>query len=125
MTTRDIAVEVEHVETHRTKKVKKEMSDLEKFITEGNEKADELAKAGARLDEGFKAEARAETIQQEREEVCAALLYAASFHYLVEEWKDGVELKPKPKKCGSLWTRKVRRRNIERNGVLKPTGIGA
>ena len=48
------------------KKDKKEMSLFEKFITEGNEKADELAKAGAMLDEGFMAVARAKTVQQER-----------------------------------------------------------
>ena len=46
------------------------------------------------LDEGFMAEARAETMRQEREEVCVALQYAASFHCLVEEWKDCEELKP-------------------------------
>ena len=49
------------------------------------------------LDEGFMAEARAKTMQQEREEVSLALQYAASFHCLVEEWKDCEELKPKPK----------------------------
>ena len=43
------------------------------------------------------AEAKAETMQQEREEVYAALQYAASFQCLVEEWKDCEELKPKPK----------------------------
>ena len=37
-------VEVEHVKAHRTKKDKKEMSHLEKFVTEGSEKEDELAK---------------------------------------------------------------------------------
>ena len=42
---------MEHVKAHRTKKEKQEMSHLEKFVTEGNEKADELAKAGAMLDE--------------------------------------------------------------------------
>ena len=77
-------VEVEHVKAHRTKKYKKEMSHFERFV---NEKADELAKAGAMLDAGFMAEARAKTVQQEREEVCVALQYAASFHCLVEEWK--------------------------------------
>ena len=46
-----ILVEVEHVKAHRTKKDKKEMSQMEKFVTDGNEKADELAKAGAMLDE--------------------------------------------------------------------------
>ena len=40
---------------------------------------------------------RAETVQQEREEVYAALQYAASFHCLVEEWTDSEELRPKPK----------------------------
>ena len=37
-------VEVEHVKAHRTKKDKKEMSHFERFVTEGNEKADVLAK---------------------------------------------------------------------------------
>ena len=79
-------MEVEHVEAHRTKKDKKEMSQFEKFVTDGNEKADELAKAGVMLDEGFMAETRAKTVQQEREEMYAALQCAASFHCLVE-WK--------------------------------------
>ena len=39
--------------THRTKKEKKDMSHFEKFTTEGNEKADELAKEGALLDKWF------------------------------------------------------------------------
>ena len=43
------------------------------------------------------AEARAETMKQERGEVYVALQYAASFHCLAEEWKDCEELKPKPK----------------------------
>ena len=82
---------------HRTKKAKKHMSQFEKFVTEGNEKADELAKAGAMLDEGHMAEAKAETAQQEREDVYAALQYAASFHCVVEQWKDCEDLRPKPK----------------------------
>ena len=41
------------------------MSQFEKFVAEGNEKADELAKAGAMLNKGFMAEAKAETLQQE------------------------------------------------------------
>ena len=97
LTARDTKVRVEHVKAHRTKKENQEVSHIEKFVTEGNEKADDLAKAGAVLDEGFMAEARAEAVQQEREEVYAALQYAASFHSLVEEWKDCEGLKPKPK----------------------------
>ena len=68
-TSKEILVEVEHVKAHRTKKDKKEMSQFEKFVADGNEKADELAKAGAMLDEGFMAQVRAKTVQQEREEV--------------------------------------------------------
>ena len=77
---------------------RKHMSHVQKFVTDGNEKADELAKEGALLDEGFfLAEARAKTMQQEREDVYAALQHAASFHCSVEQWKDCDELKPKPK----------------------------
>ena len=90
-------MEVEHVKAHRTKKEKVKMTQLERVVTEGNDMADELAKTGAMLNESFMAEARAETIRQEREDVYAALQYAASFHCLVEEWKDCEELKPKPK----------------------------
>ena len=87
LTARNITVEVEHLKAHRTKSEKKE-----KFVTEGNEKV----QAGAMSDEGFMAEARAETMQQERGEVYAAMQYAASFHCLVEQWKDCEELKPEP-----------------------------
>ena len=47
----ELLIEVEHVEAHRTKKERRHVSPLGKFITEGNEKADELAKEGAMLDE--------------------------------------------------------------------------
>ena len=63
------------------------MPHFEKFVIDDNEMADELAKAGAMLDEGFMAEVRSKTFQQERGEVYAALQYAASFHCLVEEWE--------------------------------------
>ena len=71
---------------------RQQMSLFEKFITAG---AEELAKDGAIWDGGFMAQARASTIQQEREEVYGALQYAASCHCFVEEWKDCEELKPK------------------------------
>ena len=64
---RGILMEVARVKAHRTKKEKDKMTQLERFVTEGNEKADELAKAGAMLDEGFVAEVRADAIKQERE----------------------------------------------------------
>ena len=84
------------------KKEKKDMSHFERFVPESNEKADELTKAGAMLDEGFMAETRAVTMQQELEEVFAALQFGASFHCLVEEWKDCEELKSKHKEKWSF-----------------------
>ena len=79
--------------TARSKK-KKQMTQFERFVIERNEMVDELAKAGGMMDEGFMAEARAETRKQEREEVYVAFQHAASFHCLVEEWKDCEELMP-------------------------------
>ena len=76
------------------------MSQFEKFVTEGNEKADELGKEGGWF--------LAETMQQEKEEVYAALQNAASFHCLVEQWKECEELKPKPKEKLILWIRRGR-----------------
>ena len=49
----EILVEVEHVRAHRTMKDEKDESHFEKFVTDGDEKADELAKEGAMLDEGI------------------------------------------------------------------------
>ena len=94
---RYILVEVAHFKAHHTKKEKEKMTKIERFVTEGNQKADELAKAGAMLDEGFMAEVTAVSVKQEREEVYVALQYTASFNCLVEEWKDCEELRPKPK----------------------------
>ena len=69
---RGILMEVEQVKAHRTKKEKENMSQFEKFVAEGGWKADDLVKAGAMLDEAFMAEARANTMQQERDEVYVA-----------------------------------------------------
>ena len=66
---KEMLVEIEHVEAHRTKKDKKEMSQFEKFVFDGNEKADELATARAMLDGGLMAETRAKTVQRERRSV--------------------------------------------------------
>ena len=44
------------------------------------------------------AQLRASTVQQVKVEVHAALQYAASFHCLVEEWKDCAEPEPKLEK---------------------------
>ena len=100
LTSKEILVEVEQVKAYLTRKDKKD----------GNEKADELAKARAMLDEGLMAQTRARTVQQE-EEVYAALQYAASFHFLVEEWKDCEELK--------LQSKEVDFRGREKGEVMK------
>ena len=88
----------------------------ENTYTDGDEKADEFTKAGAMLDEGFMAQTRANTVQQEREEVYAALKCAAGFHCLVKERQDFEELKPQPKEqctCGQ-----AKRGNTASNGTV-------
>ena len=115
-------MEVEHVKAHCTEKDKKDMLQFETFVTEGNEKADELAKAGALLDEGFMAETRATTVQQEREEVHAAQPAVTSW------WRNGKIVKSSnrsQKKHGFSCVRKGTKRSIERNGVQKPPSIDA
>ena len=62
---------------------------LEKLATEGNEKADELAKDGAMMGGGKMTQIRASTVQQRREEVYAALQYAA-FNV---SWRNGTTVK--------------------------------
>ena len=71
---RDISVEVADV------KAEKHVA-IEMFVTEGNEKADDLAKARAMLDEGFMAVARAETMK--RAEVYVALQHASRLVFFV------------------------------------------
>ena len=86
-----------------------------------NETTDELAREGAMMDGGVMAQVRASTVQQEREDVCAALQYAASLHCLVEGWRDGEELKPKPKEKWTLVNKKgeVRKHRTEWCAVSK------
>ena len=63
-----VLLEVEHVKAHRSKKEVQEMKLFEGFVTEGNERADELAKDGAMLDGGEMTQKRASSVQQRREE---------------------------------------------------------
>ena len=76
---------------------------FEKFVTEVNVKADDLAKDGAMMDGGGMAQIRATTVQQKREEVHAALQCAASFFRFVEDWHDCAEVMPKPKYGSQEW----------------------
>ena len=76
-------------------------------------------------DEGFMADTRAKTMQQEREEVYVALQHAASIHCLVEGWKDCEELRSKPKEQWVFVEKKGEIRCIEQSGVRKQISIGA
>ena len=120
---KEILVEVDHVKAHRTQKEKKEMSHFERFVTEGNEKADELAKEGAMLDEWFMTKARAETAQQQKNKCMQPCSLQSSF---IAWWKNGKIVKSRSqKKSGFSWISKERRRSIERSGVLRPPSINA
>ena len=57
---------------------------------------------------------KASAVRHNREELYAALWYAASLHCLVEAWHDCGELKLKP---WFLWIEKEKPRSIVRNGV--------
>ena len=95
---RGILVEVEHVKAHRTKKGKDNMSQFERFVTEGNEKEQCWMKGLWQ--------------RQERK---------LSFHCLVEQWKNCEELRPKPKEKW-IFVDQKRGRNIEQSGVRKSIG---
>ena len=103
---KELSVEVEHVTVHRTKKDKKDMSHFEKFATEGNEKADELAKVGATLDEGFMAEAR--TVQQERRSV-RSLAVCSQRSLFGGRMERIVKSSSRSQKKGDLWTREEKK----------------
>ena len=101
LTTKEVFVEVEHVKAHRTKD-KKEMTQFEKFVTDGDERADELAKEGAMLDEGLMAQGKSKNDSAgARRGARSPAVRSQFFQCLVEEWKDCEVLKPQPKE---KWT---------------------
>ena len=63
------------------------MTQFERFVTEGNEQLDELAKAGAMMDEGFLAEVRAEFLEQEYTQPCSLQLVSIVW------WRNGKTVK--------------------------------
>ena len=66
-------------------------------------------------------ETRPKAVQQEREEVYAAMQHAASFHCLVEQRKDFEDSGRTVE--SSLLKRSVMKQRIKRGGVRKLTGI--
>ena len=81
-------------------------------------------KDGAMLDRGEPAQIRASAVQQRREEVPAALPYAAGFHCL-EERHDCEERKPKPKAKADLCGQETGREASHKNGVHQRANIAA
>ena len=90
----DMLIEVEHVKAHRTEKETQQLSLFEKFFTEGNEKADELAKEGAMLDGGVVAQARARTGPAGKRRSVCSFAVCSQFSLLVEVWTECQELEP-------------------------------
>ena len=80
-------LDVKHVKVHHTDKEKKTMTQMQEFVMEGNEKADEFAKEGTDVDGGHMAAAKALTSTQLRS-VCFFFEFAAHFHVQVEHWND-------------------------------------
>ena len=76
---------------------KEHISQFERFVTEGNEKADELAKAGAMLDEGFMAEARAKTMAAGKRAGVCSFAVCGQLPLLGKTMEGCEEFKPKPK----------------------------
>ena len=76
---------VKLVTAYLSKEEKQEVSLLQLFVTEGNEKADEFVNVGSMMDGGEMEEIDACTVQQRWEDIYAALKCAASFRCLVED----------------------------------------
>ena len=110
LTARNTTVEVGHVKAHCTKKEKKVMSHFEKFVTEGNEKADDLAKGLWQ---------KREQRQRSRSEKRCTQPCSTQPGFTVW-WRNGKivkNLRPSQKKSGSSWISKIRTKH--RNGVVR------
>ena len=79
---------------------------------------DELGKDVAVMDGGERAQIRANTVHQNRKEVCAALYKTTSFHFLVKELRDCEELMPQPKEKCTFKAKKNRGSKDASNGVV-------
>ena len=96
-TSEDILVEVEQVKAHRTNKGTKEMSNLRSLSLVAMRKR----MTWQRQEQCWTKDSwrkRQQRQSSKREKKCTQPCgYAASFHWLVEEWKDCEELTLKPK----------------------------
>ena len=92
-----VLLEVEHVKAHRSKKEVQEMKLFERFVTEGNERADELAKDGAMLDEAKRLRKGPAPFNREGRRFKRHYTARSAFPVLVVEWSDCEALKLQPK----------------------------
>ena len=88
LNSKDIVFEVEHVKAHGTEKERKICRTLRNMLLMAIRKRTSQPNNARYGMKDFIAQARASTVQQESEEVYAALQFAASFHCLVDVWKD-------------------------------------
>ena len=114
---KDILVEVEHVEAHRTKKDKKEMSHLRSLSPMAMRKRMSWQgryDVGRRICGGSEGKNGAA-----RERDFCSLQFAASILCLVQSRSRS------QKKSGFSWITKGKKRNIGRSGVLRATNTVA
>ena len=83
------------------RRTRKRCRILRKFVTDGNEKADELAKTGAMLDEGFMAADKSKSGSAGARRGVRSLAVRSQFSLQSGGRKDCEELKPQPKE---KWT---------------------
>ena len=93
------------------------MSQFERFVSEGNEKADELAKAGACWTKGLWQKQEQKRCSRKERRCIQLLQNTVSFHCMVVRWKDCDELEPQPEKTVNFRGTRVSKRSAERSGV--------
>ena len=125
LVSKEIWVEVEHVRAHRTKKDQKEMSNFEKFVTEGNEKAGEVAKAGAsNVGRMFYGGNESKDSSTREREIRGACRFAVRSKFsLFGGRMEGLRRAQAEKENRFSWIRKEKKRSINPNGVPRPTSI--
>ena len=100
---------VRRKKAHRTNKEKRKRTGKQKYLTQGNDKADEFRSWELRLSVGY-AEAVTTGAQMRRENIYRTLTCAVTFHEKFEAWDDMDEVNniEKPK-CVCVSRRKKRK----------------
>ena len=90
------------------------MTTEEKFVMDGNEQADQLAKDGAEEEGGAMAAAKALTIKQLSREIYASIEDEAHFHVPVEDWNDRDEMELKKEEAWQFVRKKKKQETQDR-----------